>query len=135
VAYPSGLTPAEISRLDEWTQPNFREFCYMDKYGMVACQMLKAKGVRVPFVPAPVWYQGPELADHKEDPATQVQNAISMPLREEVPAFAQPEAESLLRQALTENGIEDLRAAPRSGSDSDSDLSVTPAIDSMRVGG
>lgn len=142
VPYPAGLTSVEIARLDAWVKPSFREFCYMDKYGLPAMQMIKAKSMPVPFVPAPAWYRGPEVEEHKDaSPAVTPQAA---------PQHANPEAERALCHAMRQNGIEDLRVRlpipaqrePRAAEmemevplrdGSDSDV-LTPAMDSMRVG-
>jgi hypothetical protein len=91
--------------------------------------------------------------------ADEVVNAMNLPSREEIQAHAQAQGiplqmspeESALRRAMAQNGVEDIRthvpiprnAPPQAdamemdarihhnGSDSDSDLSVTPAFASM----
>jgi len=126
---------------------NFSEFCYKEKYGYPQLQMLKAKGCPLPYVAPPDWYVGPEIEEQK---ARAAENASMLPSREDIRSAAQAlgiplnlsAAERNLRVQLAQNGIEDLRTniprgarTPSDGSGSDSDLSVTPGLETMRVGG
>jgi len=144
---PSPYTREQQACLNAWKalcQPTFQEWCYKEKHGIQMLENLIATrgSAAIPFTEPPAWWVAQQPVEEKKTPQPVLPPAA--PISQE---------ERSLRQQLEEHDIEDIRTPVRlpiprsapsqaammeaeatpSGSESKSDLSVTPAVGSMHV--